>query len=207
MFSGIIRSVGHIEAVRDLGGDRQFTIGVGELDVTTIGRGDSIAVNGVCLTAVEKTASAFVADVSGETLRVTTLGELGAGDAVNLEPSLALGDRLDGHLVSGHVDGVGRVMRIDRAERSQRLVIAAPAGLARYLAQKGSVAVDGVSLTINHVVDAEFEVNIVPHTQTATIIAGYRTGTPVNIEVDLIARYLERLTQAGNGSAAGQPPG
>ena len=204
MFSGIIRSVGRIEAVQEMDGDCQFTIGVGELDPAAIGRGDSIAVNGVCLTAVDMTATAFLADVSGETLRVTTLGRLKAGDAVNLEPALALGDKLDGHLVSGHVDGVGQVVRLADAERSRMLEIAVPGELGRYLARKGSVAVDGVSLTINQVADAGFQVNIVPHTQGATIIAGYRTGTRVNIEVDLIARYLERLFPAGTDpSAAG----
>jgi riboflavin synthase len=197
MFSGIIRSVGRIEAVREMGGDCQFTIGVGELDLDAIGRGDSVAVNGVCLTAVEKTATAFLADVSGETLRVTTLGGLAAGDPVNLEPSLALGDKLDGHLVSGHVDGVGQVAGIQDMERSVQLAISVPEALARYVARKGSVAVDGVSLTVNSVSGARFEVNIVPHTQTATIISGYQAGTAVNIEVDLIARYLERLSQAG----------
>lgn len=198
MFSGIVRSLGRIEAVREMAGDCQFTIGVGDLDLTDIGLGDSIAVNGVCLTAIGKTATGFVADVSGETLRVTTLGGLKAGDAVNLEPSLALGDRLDGHLVSGHVDGVGSVLRVEDAERSRLLVIEVPAELARYVARKGSVAVDGVSLTVNQVNGARFEVNIVPHTQTATVISGYQAGTAVNIEVDLIARYLERLTAVGS---------
>jgi riboflavin synthase len=202
MFSGIIRSVGSIEAVKEIQGDCQFTIGLGELDPAAIGRGDSIAVNGVCLTAVDKTASAFIADVSGETLRVTTLGRLQAGDPVNLEPALAMGDKLDGHLVSGHVDGVGKVVRIQDAERSRMLEIVVPLELSRYLARKGSVAVDGVSLTINQVADARFQVNIVPHTQAATVISGYRVDTPVNIEVDLIARYLERLFPAGADPSA-----
>jgi riboflavin synthase len=155
--------------------------------------GGSIAVNGVCLTAVTTTPTGFSADVSAETLAVTTLGRLAPGARVNLEPPLKAGDPLDGHLVTGHVDGVGEVVAVTPAGRSQRIDIAVPSALARYVATKGSVAVDGVSLTVNAVRGAEFTVNIIPHTLAVTVIGEYRRGTAVNIEVDLLARYLERL--------------
>ena len=168
-------------------------IATGGLDPREWPIGASIAVNGVCLTAIELDAQSFVADLSVETLRVTTFGELAAGAPVNLEPALRLGDSLDGHLVSGHVDGIGRVTALATEGRGQRLEIAVPADLSRYVARKGSVAVDGVSLTVNGVGTNSFDVMIVPHTQSATIIQHYEVGTAVNIEVDIVARYLERL--------------
>jgi riboflavin synthase len=161
--------------------------------MSDVGIGDSIATQGVCLTAVEFTASEFVADVSAETLKVTTLGALKIGSQVNLEKALRLQDRLGGHLVSGHVDGVGRVKSISQDARSWRYLIEAPADIARYIAHKGSVCINGISLTVNQVNGCEFDVNIVPHTRQQTTIREWQVGTEVNLEVDLLARYLERL--------------
>jgi riboflavin synthase len=155
--------------------------------------GESIAVNGVCLTAIALHEDSFETDVSVETLDVTALNKLTVGDAVNLEPALSLGERLGGHLVSGHVDCVGQVLQRDADARSVRLTLEIAAEYARYVAKKGSVTVDGVSLTVNEVSGARFEVNIIPHTAQATIIGDYVVGTTVNIEVDLLARYIERL--------------
>ena len=193
MFTGIIQSVGEVRRLEPRGGDVRLTIGSGRLSLTSAALGDSIAVNGVCLTAVTLAADAFAADVSRETLALTTLGGLAPGSPVNLEPALTLATPLGGHLVSGHVDGVGRVLERREDARSWRLRIAAPAELARYIAHKGSICVDGVSLTVNAVDGACFALNIVPHTLDQTIIARYQVGTRVNLEVDLIARYLERL--------------
>jgi len=162
-----------------------------------IALGDSVAVDGVCLTVVARQATQFAADVSIETLSRTTLDRLKAGDPVNLEPALRVGDPLGGHFVSGHVDGIGCVRRIDAAGRSERIEFELEAGLLRYIAQKGSIAVDGVSLTVNGVGPRGFDVNVVPHTRATTVISGYRVGTAVNIEVDVIARYLERLGAGG----------
>jgi len=202
MFAGIVRGKGRVLRQVERGGDRTLSIGFAGLELDPA-PGDSIAVNGVCLTATACGEDAFDADVSAETLAVTTLGGLAVGAAVNLEPSLRLGDSLDGHLVYGHVDGVGRVASVSDDARSLRLAIDAPAALARYLAPKGSVAVDGTSLTINAVAGARLEVNIIPHTRDATIISGYTPGTPVNIEVDMIARYLERLFEGPGRTIAG----
>lgn len=193
MFSGIVKGIGKVLAVDERGGDRRVTIGIAETLIRPPTLGASIAVNGVCLTATAVGSDRFEADVSAETLAVTTLGRLAAGDRVNLEPSLALGEPLDGHLVSGHVDGIGRVAAIEPAARSLVLTVDLPPGLARYVARKGSVAVDGVSLTVNEIAGDRFSVNIVPHTRDATILGGYRPGTPVNIEVDMLARYVERM--------------
>ena len=193
MFTGIIQSVGEVRRLEPRGGDVRLTIGSGKLRLADASLGDSIAVNGVCLTAVTLAADAFAADVSRETLSLTTLGGLTSGSPVNLEQALTLSTPLGGHLVSGHVDGVGEILERREDGRSWRLRIAAPPELARYIAHKGSICVDGVSLTVNSVDGACFELNIVPHTLDETIIAGYRTGTRVNLEVDLIARYLERL--------------
>src|SRR5690606_7050945 len=157
--------------------------------------GASIAVNGACLTAIELGADRFAADVSAATLAVTTLGRLEAGARVNLEPSLKLGDPLDGHLVLGHVDGVGRVTAVRSDGRSRVIEIEVPPGLERYVARKGSIAVDGVSLTVNAVDGRRFEVNVVPHTAAVTIIGEYAPGTAVNIEADLLARYVARLQE------------
>lgn len=193
MFTGIIEAVGRIERQEPRGGDRRLVIGTGKLDMHDVRLGDSIAVNGVCLTAVERGAASFAADVSGETLAHTTLGALVPGDPVNLEKALTPTTRLGGHLVSGHVDGVGEVESRREDARSVRFTIRAPQPLARYIAHKGSIAVDGVSLTVNAVDGARFELNIVPHTLKETTMVNFRPGTRVNLEVDLIARYLERL--------------
>ncbi len=193
MFTGIVQAIGTIEALRPQGGDVRLTIHTGKLDLDDVALGDSIAVNGVCLTVVELTGHGFVADVSRETLSLTSLGELGPGSPVNLEKALTLASRLGGHLVSGHVDGLGEVVACREDARSVRFTIEAPAELARYIAHKGSITVDGTSLTVNGVEGARFHLNIVPHTLQETIMSGYRPGTRVNLEVDLVARYLERL--------------
>ena len=193
MFSGIVKGVGRVHESVDLGGDRRLAIDTRGVALAPLEGGRSVAVNGVCLTAVDCGDGRFSADVSLETLSTTTLGELSKGDRVNLESALRLNDTMDGHLVTGHVDGVGRVLSVEPAARSTELRIAFDEALMRYIARKGSVAVDGVSLTVNAVREGAFEVNIVPHTGEATIISGYRPGRAVNIEVDIVARYLERL--------------
>ncbi|KAA6184937.1 riboflavin synthase [Thiohalocapsa marina] len=193
MFTGIIQAVGEIERLQPRGGDVRLSVRAGGLDLAEVALGDSIAVNGVCLTAVEIGGGRFAADVSRETLSLTTLGGLGPGGRVNLETALTLSTPLGGHLVSGHVDGVGTVLEVHEDGRSWRLQIHAPGELARYIAHKGSICVDGTSLTVNQVSGAVFDLNIVPHTLQQTIIGDYRAGTRVNLEVDLIARYLERL--------------
>lgn len=203
MFTGIIQAVGHLRACRERGGDLRLHIAAGKLDLSDVRLGDSIASNGVCLTVVELPGDGFVADVSRETLAHTTLGALTVGQRINLEKALRAQDRLGGHLVSGHVDGVGEVLALQTDGRAIRYRLRAPALLARYIAGKGSICVDGVSLTVNAVSGAEFELTIVPHTQAETIIGDYRPGTRVNLEVDLIARYLERLMQAEPVAAAG----
>lgn len=200
MFTGIIQSVGTLRRLEPRGGDARLTIATGKLPMADVALGDSIAVNGVCLTAVALSPDAFSADCSRETLSLTTLGDLAPGSPVNLEKALTLATPLGGHLVSGHVDGVGRVLERREDARSWRLRIEAPAELARYIAQKGSICVDGVSLTVNAVDGACFDLNIVPHTLEETIIVHYQPGTRVNLEVDLIARYLERLL-LGDGAA------
>ena len=195
MFSGLVRGVGRVESRTNASGDVRLMIERGSAAAAPLAVGGSIAVNGVCLTAVATAGNTFTADVSAATLAVTTLGRLAVGARVNLEPPLKAGDPLDGHIVTGHVDGVGEVVAVEPAGRSTRLVIAVPAALSRYIAAKGSVAVDGVSLTVNAVDGAEFEVNIIPHTQAVTVIGEYARGTAVNIVVDMLARYLERLVR------------
>jgi len=191
----LVKGIGRVAARTDLGDDCRFVIELGTATIAPLAVGGSIAVNGVCLTAVAVTPQSFTADVSAETLAVTTFGSFHPGARVNLEPPLKAGDPLDGHIVTGHVDGVGAVVTIAPSGRSRRLVIAVPPELSRYIAAKGSVAVDGVSLTVNAVRGVEFEVNIIPHTQVLTVIGEYRGGTAVNIEVDMLARYVERLVQ------------
>lgn len=193
MFTGIVAAIGKITRTEPRDGDARLHIDTGSLNLAGVAIGDSIAVSGVCLTAIALDAHAFAADVSRETLACTTLGELRVGSAVNLELALALGARLGGHLVSGHVDGVGFLRARSADARSERMRFEAPASLARYIAAKGSVCVDGVSLTVNAVAGAEFEVNIVPHTLAATTLGARAVGDRVNLEVDLLARYLERL--------------
>ena len=191
MFTGIIQTVGQVAVIDRRGGDARLRIAGLPLPDGTLG--ESIAVSGVCLTAVEFTDDGFAADVSGETLACTTLGAWSVGQRVNLERALAVGERLGGHIVSGHVDGVGEVVSRQADGRSQRFILRAPAALARYIAAKGSITVDGVSLTVNTVSGAQFGVNIVPHTLTHTSLDALRAGSRVNLEVDLLARYLERL--------------
>jgi len=193
MFTGIIQAKGSIAALERRGGDVRLSVQSDGLPFTSYDVGESIAVNGVCLTAVELRADGFDTDVSVETLDVTNLGSLGVGDNVNLEPSLSLGDRLGGHLVSGHVDCLGSVTSRRADARSIRFSIEVPKEFARYVARKGSVTIDGVSLTVNDVSATSFEVNIIPHTADVTIMGDYAVGTNVNIEVDLLARYIERL--------------
>lgn len=198
MFTGIVQALGAIETVEERGGDRRLVIGTGGLHLGDAGLGDSIAVNGVCLTAVDIEVARFAADVSRETLDLTTLGAARAGQPVNLEPALTLSTPLGGHLVSGHVDGVGQLVSRHPEARSTRMVFEVPAELARYVARKGSIAIDGTSLTVNEVDGCRFGVNIVPHTLERTIMGEYQPGSRVNIEVDLVARYLERLLPAGD---------
>lgn len=196
MFTGIIEATGNIAAVASQGSDVRLTIASQMLDFSDIKPGDSIAVNGVCLTVVELQADRFAVDVSAETLACTTVAGLAIGDRVNLEKALLPTTRLGGHLVSGHVDGVARVVDQRQAGQSRILRFTVAAELQHYIAQKGSIAVDGVSLTINQVTGHEFEVNIIPHTLAHTTIADYQVGNAVNIEVDMMARYLERLLGA-----------
>ncbi|HLQ02818.1 MAG TPA: riboflavin synthase [Burkholderiales bacterium] len=191
MFTGIIAAVGKISRVESGRGGLRLAIDAGELGLSDVAVGDSIAVNGVCLTVVKGGKKSFGVDVSRETLRCTA--GLDKPGEVNLEKALRLSDRLDGHLVSGHVDGVGKVTRFEPAGSSRLLRVRTPAGLARYIARKGSIAVHGVSLTVNAVRGAEFEVNLIPHTLAATTLRHLRVGDRVNLEVDPLARYAERL--------------
>lgn len=193
MFTGIIEAVGRIKKIEPVGGDMRLHVAVGSLDMADVQLGDSIAVNGVCLTAIEFDNKYFAADVSNETITLTSLKDLDIGSEVNLEKALLPTTRLGGHLVSGHVDGLGEVLSIKEESRSIQLNIRAPEELKHYIAMKGSICIDGTSLTVNKITDACFEINIVPHTQQQTIIKNYKAGTKVNLEVDLIARYLERL--------------
>ena len=199
MFTGIIQAKGRIDSMTPTGGDVRLRVVSDGLPFASYALGDSISVNGVCLTAVELFDDGFTMDVSNETLRVTALNNLAEGAEVNLEPALAVGDRLGGHLVSGHVDCVGTVVGRDNESRSIKFTIEIPDAYARYIAKKGSVCVDGVSLTINEVSGNRFELNIIPHTAEVTIMGSYAVGTVVNIEVDLLARYLERLLGKDEG--------
>jgi len=193
MFTGIITAVGTIAGIEELERDRRLRIDAAGLDLSDVAAGDSICVSGVCLTAISLDGREFTADVSTETLSCTTLAELITGARVNLEKALRVGDRLGGHLVSGHTDGIGTVLELGQDARSLRCRIRAPEELGRYICRKGSICIDGVSLTVNDVTDAEFGVNIIPHTLSGTTFSGYGEGTHVNLEVDIIARYLERL--------------
>jgi riboflavin synthase len=193
MFTGIVQDIGRIESRTARGGDVRLTIAVQHLDLSRLAAGDSVCVQGVCLTALNIAPRSFDADVSAETLSLTTLGQLEAGARVNLEPALRAGDPLGGHLVSGHVDGVGEVLSAQEDSRSLRVKIAAPAALSRYIVRKGSVTVDGVSLTVNEVDAAVFGVNLIPHTRDVTTLARLVQGARVNLEIDQVARYVERL--------------
>jgi riboflavin synthase len=193
MFTGIVRTVGRLRAIEPRGGDATLVIDTGALPLAGSATGDSIAVNGVCLTVTRLEPAAFAADVSRETLAITTLGTLRAGAALNLESALRAGDALGGHYVSGHVDGVAQVVSRREDARSVRVEFELPADLTRYVARKGSICIDGVSLTVNAIRGRRLEVNVVPHTLTVTNAGEWRPGAKVNCEVDMIARYLERL--------------
>lgn len=193
MFTGIVQAVGSIASLEQKGGDVVISVQAPSLGLGTVQLGDSIAVNGCCLTVTGFDSERFAADVSRETLAVTTLGALQQGSRVNLEKALTAGQPLGGHYVTGHVDGIGRVVALHSDARSTRVEFEIPVELSRYIARKGSVCIDGVSLTVNGVADTHFDVNLIPHTLDVTILQTYRPGTSVNIEVDTIARYLERL--------------
>ena len=199
MFTGIIQAVGSIASSEQRDGDIRLTIDCDDLDLSSAALGDSIAVNGVCLTAVELGAQEFVADVSVETMSLSSLGQLKVGSPVNLETALTLNTALGGHLVSGHVDGLGTLLNMAEDARSIRYQFEVSADIQHYIAIKGSVTVDGCSLTVNNIDANRFDVNIVPHTQQKTVFQFYKPGCHVNIEVDIIARYLERLLQGKPG--------
>ena len=201
MFTGIIAAIGTVSRLQEKGGDARISINTGTLDLSDTTLGDSIAVNGVCLTAVSLEENNFEADVSTESLSRTSLGQLSTGSYVNLELAMRADTRFGGHIVSGHVDGLGTVTNIISTGESINLRVRLAEDLACYVAEKGSVTIDGVSLTVNAVMLNEFEVNIVPHTQQQTIIQQYKHGSHVNVEVDIIARYLERMIQCGKFGA------
>ncbi len=201
MFTGLIQAVGRVVCMEPENGDMRFCFDTGSLQVDDVSLGDSIAISGVCLTITDLQGDNFWADVSRETLSLTTLGSLSRGDFVNLEKSVTPTAYLGGHIVSGHVDGVGEVLSITKDARSWRYSLRAPTNIARYIAKKGSICVDGTSLTINAVADFNFEVNIIPSTWNATVFQHYIVGTQVNLEVDLIARYLERLIESRESKA------
>lgn len=208
MFTGIIQTVGTLVEQTPMGGGTRLTVAAPGLDLVNTAIGDSIAVNGVCLTVTHLDGERFSVDCSAETLRLTTLGQLAPGSRVNLEPALTLATPLGGHLVSGHVDGLAVVDARRSEARATEFWLRVPPELARYVARKGSLAIDGVSLTVNEVSGTRCRLTIIPHTLEATIMGEYQPGRQVNLEVDLIARYLERLLQAGAGTAGngGQSP-
>ncbi len=193
MFTGIIEALGTVASITPKGGDVRLHIQSNQMNWSDVALGDSIATNGVCLTAVALPGDGFIADVSVETLKLTTLVYWRKGQVVNLEKALTPSSRLGGHIVSGHVDGVGQVVSREPAARSEKFCLSAPKALAKYIAHKGSITVDGTSLTVNAVNGNEFELNIVPHTLEHTIMGQYTAGSQINLEVDVIARYLERL--------------
>ena len=193
MFSGIVETIGEITAIEGRNGDQRISINAAGLDLSDVEIGHSIAINGVCLTVVNVADNKFSVDVSAETLSCTTFSQLKTGSNVNLERALKLYDRIHGHLVAGHVDGVGTIKSHQLDGRSERFDIDCPSELFRYVSKKGSICIDGVSLTVNDKSATGFSVNIIPHTLQETIISGYQPGTRVNLEVDLIARYLETL--------------
>ncbi len=195
MFTGIVAATGEVADLKQLDAEWRLTIRVGKLDMSDVKLGDSIAVNGCCLTVVNMDNETFAADVSNETMRCTSLGSLSAGDRLNLEKAMQASDRFGGHIVSGHVDGVGELVSQQSEGKSIRLEFSVPQELQYFIAAKGSICIDGTSLTVNEVSGTSFAVNIIPHTQDETIIGDYRVGQQVNLEVDLVARYLERLMQ------------
>ena len=196
MFTGIIQAVGKVESQEKLEGDVRLAIDIGELK-TNLEVGDSIAVNGVCLTVADRTKTGFITDVSTETLSLTVLGKLQRGAAVNLETALTISTPLGGHVLNGHVDGIGEILIMEKDARSVRFEFAVPTAITQYMATKGSVAIDGVSLTINKVVGNNIGINVLPHTLENTVFSEYDIGRQVNVEVDIIARYLERLASSG----------
>lgn len=193
MFTGIIEAVGSIELIEDIGSDKRFVFNTKLLDLSDVKPGDSISVNGVCLSVVELQENGFSADVSVETLSCTTFNDFVTGEKVNLEKSLLLSSRLSGHMVSGHIDGKGTIQKKTADARSERFEIIFPAELGKYICKKGSICVDGVSLTINEVEQATFSVNIIPYTKGETIFSDYVEGKQVNLEVDIVARYIDSL--------------
>lgn len=207
MFTGIIEAVGTVAAIEMQQGDMRLYIRTGALDLSDVKLGDSIATNGICLTAVALPGDGFWADVSRETLAHSRFEQLEVGERVNLEKALMPSSRLGGHIVTGHVDGVGEVVERYDDARSIRLAIRAPQNIRRYIAAKGSITVDGVSLTVNAVGGELFELNIVPHTAAQTIIDQYAPGRPVHLEVDIIARYLERLLGGATAEPTAEPAG
>ncbi len=193
MFTGIIETVGEVVAKELREGDVKLTLKADESYLEAVMLGDSIACNGVCLTVVDRTSNQFMLDVSVETLSLTTIGDWGVGSKVNLEQAMIASSRFGGHIVSGHIDRIGEIIDIADDARSWRMTVRVPKNIRQYIAKKGSICVDGVSLTINSVEDSEFSVNIVPHTLSHTIIGDYKLNQKVNIEIDTIARYVERL--------------
>ena len=197
MFTGIVQALGEIAAIVETDGDVRLRVMTGKLPLADVAIGDSISTNGVCLTVTELPGDGYWADVSTETLSLTSLKSIKAGTKVNLEKSVTPTTALGGHLVSGHVDGLGVVRRLEQDARSWRVTIEAPKELAKYIAGKGSICIDGTSLTVNTVNGASFELNIIPQTWEETVFQFYQVGSEVNLEVDIIARYLERLLQSG----------
>jgi riboflavin synthase len=202
MFTGIIEAVGRVQQITPRNGDVRLTIATEKLNLSDVKLGDSIATNGICLTVVELTGQGFAADISNETLRRTCLKTWQVGTRVNLEKALMPTSRLGGHIVSGHVDGLGEIISFKPDARSLQYQVRAPDGLAKYISEKGSITVDGISLTVNAIDGATFSLNIVPHTVQETNVGQWQTGSVVNLEVDLLARYLERLIM---GDKAAQP--
>jgi riboflavin synthase len=202
MFTGIIEAVGRVQQITPRNGDVRLTIATEKLSLSDVKLGDSIATNGICLTVVELTGQGFAADVSNETLRRTCLKTWQVGTRVNLEKALMPTSRLGGHIVSGHVDGLGEIISFKPDARSLQYQVRAPDSLAKYISEKGSITVDGISLTVNAIDGATFSLNIVPHTVQETNVGQWQTGSVVNLEVDLLARYLERLVM---GDKAAQP--
>lgn len=193
MFTGIIESTGSILRIEKKDQDSRFIFNTGSVSLDDMKIGDSIAVNGTCLSIIEKTKHSFTADLSGETLNLTTFSGLKEGSLINLEKAMKLSERINGHIVSGHVDGLGKIVGKKDEGRSTKFEIEIPVALTKYVSKKGSITVDGVSLTVNDINENMFSVNIIPHTLSETIFSEYTTGTEVNLEVDQIARYLEKL--------------
>lgn len=203
MFTGIIEATGKLESLQQVKDDWKLVVDTGKLDLSDVVIGDSIAVNGCCLTVTELNQRRFTADVSLETIQCTTFGLLGVGSRVNLEKAMRADSRFGGHIVSGHVDGIGKIVNMAPDGNSIKITLSAPAPIAKYIAGKGSICVDGTSLTVNEVSNTEFTINIIPHTQVETTIGDYAKGQAVNLEVDLIARYLERLMTGSTESNPG----